>query len=98
MRETTHSPADAYPRGRTPRAVREAQMVAAAERLFSEHGYHGVSMDEIAAASGISKPMLLCRGLPPPRDAPGHIPCDGRIKARRRVFTFSWVWSGPQSD
>jgi AcrR family transcriptional regulator len=49
---------EAYPRGRTPRAVREAQMVAAAERLFSEHGYHGVSMDEIATASGISKPML----------------------------------------
>ncbi len=49
---------DTYPRGRTPRAVREAQMVAAAERLFSERGYHGVSMDEIAAASGISKPML----------------------------------------
>jgi AcrR family transcriptional regulator len=47
-----------YPRGRTPRAVREAQMVAAAERLFSERGYHGVSMDEIATASGISKPML----------------------------------------
>jgi AcrR family transcriptional regulator len=47
-----------YPRGRTPRAVREAQMVAAAEKLFSEHGYHGVSMDQIAAASGITKPML----------------------------------------
>jgi AcrR family transcriptional regulator len=47
-----------YPRGRTPRAVREAQMVAAAERLFAEHGYHGVSMDQIASASGITKPML----------------------------------------
>jgi AcrR family transcriptional regulator len=58
MRETTHTATEAYPRGRTPRAVREAQMVAAAERLFSERGYHGVSMDEIAAASGISKPML----------------------------------------
>jgi AcrR family transcriptional regulator len=33
-------------------------MVAAAERLFSERGYHGTSMDEIATASGISKPML----------------------------------------
>jgi AcrR family transcriptional regulator len=33
-------------------------MVAAAERLFAEHGYHGVSMDQIAAASGITKPML----------------------------------------
>jgi AcrR family transcriptional regulator len=58
MRKTTPTTAEAYPRGRTPRAVREAQMVAAAERLFSQHGYHGVSMDEIAAASGISKPML----------------------------------------
>ena len=59
MRDATHTADDAtYPRGRTPRAVREAQMVAAAERLFSERGYHGVSMDEIAAASGISKPML----------------------------------------
>jgi AcrR family transcriptional regulator len=47
-----------FPRGRTPRAVREAQMVAAAERLFSERGYHGVSMDQIASASGITKPML----------------------------------------
>jgi AcrR family transcriptional regulator len=56
MSETTHS--QRFPRGRTPRAVREAQMVAAAERLFSENGYHGVSMDEIATASGISKPML----------------------------------------
>src|SRR3954471_4749800 len=54
MSDASHS----YRRGRTPRAVREAQMVAAAERLFSERGYHGVSMDEIAAASGISKPML----------------------------------------
>jgi AcrR family transcriptional regulator len=33
-------------------------MVAAAERLFAEHGYHGVSMEQIAAASGITKPML----------------------------------------
>jgi AcrR family transcriptional regulator len=56
MSEAPHT--TSFPRGRTPRAVREAQMVAAAERLFSERGYHGVSMDEIAAASGISKPML----------------------------------------
>src|ERR671930_2216745 len=54
MSDASHS----YRRGRTPRAVRVAQMVAAAERLFSERGYHGVSMDEIAAASGITKPML----------------------------------------
>src|ERR671925_975496 len=56
MSETAHT--IEFPRGRTPRAVREAQMVAAAERLFAERGYHGVSMDQIAAASGITKPML----------------------------------------
>ncbi len=54
--DATHT--HAYRHGRTPRAVREAQMVAAAERLFAERGYHGVSMDAIAAATGISKPML----------------------------------------
>src|SRR5919108_46215 len=56
MSETAHT--IEFPRGRTPRAVREAQMVAAAERLFSERGYHGVSMDRIAPAPGITKPML----------------------------------------
>src|SRR4051794_12642851 len=56
MSETTHS--ETFPRGRTPRAVREAQMVAAAERLFSERGYHGGSMDEVAAAAGLTKPRL----------------------------------------
>jgi len=33
-------------------------MVAVAERLFSEHGYEGVSMDAIAAECGVTKPML----------------------------------------
>ena len=33
-------------------------MVAAASALFAEHGFGGVSMDDIAKASGITKPML----------------------------------------
>ena len=33
-------------------------MVEAASALFSEHGFGGVSMDDIAKASGITKPML----------------------------------------
>lgn len=45
-------------RQRTPRAEREEQMVEAASALFSEHGFGGVSMDDIAKASGITKPML----------------------------------------
>ena len=33
-------------------------MVAAATRIFGERGYHETSMDEIAVACGITKPML----------------------------------------
>ncbi|WP_433530707.1 TetR/AcrR family transcriptional regulator [Micromonospora sp. CA-263727] len=43
---------------RLPRAVREQQMLDAAVRVFSRHGYHGASMDEIAEKAGISKPMV----------------------------------------
>ena len=45
-------------RRRVPRAEREAQMVDAAVRIFGERGFHAPSMDEIAEASGITKPML----------------------------------------
>ena len=33
-------------------------MIEAASGLFAEHGFGGVSMDDIAKASGITKPML----------------------------------------
>lgn len=45
-------------RARTPRAERERQMVEAASALFAEHGFDDCSMDDIAQASGITKPML----------------------------------------
>jgi AcrR family transcriptional regulator len=45
-------------RARTPRAERKEQMIQAASGLFAEHGFGGVSMDDIAQASGITKPML----------------------------------------
>jgi AcrR family transcriptional regulator len=38
--------------------VREQQMLEAAVAVFSEYGYTGASMDEIAARAGISKPMV----------------------------------------
>jgi AcrR family transcriptional regulator len=43
---------------RLPRAVREQQMLDAAVRIFSRRGFHAASMDEIADAAGISKPMV----------------------------------------
>lgn len=43
---------------RLPRAVRERQILGAAIRVFSEHGYHNASMDEISSLAGVSKPMI----------------------------------------
>jgi AcrR family transcriptional regulator len=43
---------------RLPRAVREQQMLDAAVDAFARNGFHDTSMDAIAAAAKISKPML----------------------------------------
>jgi AcrR family transcriptional regulator len=43
---------------RLPRAERERQMLEAAVRVFGRHGYSAASMDGIAEAAGVSKPLL----------------------------------------
>jgi len=43
---------------RLTRAEREQLMLQAAGEAFATHGFHGSSMDEIAGAAGITKPML----------------------------------------
>ncbi|GAA4080533.1 MULTISPECIES: TetR/AcrR family transcriptional regulator [Actinomadura] len=45
-------------RRRMSRAERERQMLDVAEQVFTERGYRGTSMDEIAERCGVSKPML----------------------------------------
>jgi AcrR family transcriptional regulator len=45
-------------RSRLPRAERERQMLAAARALFAERGYGAVTMDHVAAAVGVTKPLL----------------------------------------
>jgi AcrR family transcriptional regulator len=45
-------------RRRLPRAQREAEMIDAALALFTEHGFDGTSMDDIAERAGITKPLL----------------------------------------
>jgi AcrR family transcriptional regulator len=49
---------DAPPRSRLPRAERERQALDAARALFAERGYAEVTMDEVAAAVGVTKPLL----------------------------------------
>ncbi|MBM7478128.1 TetR/AcrR family transcriptional regulator [Oerskovia jenensis] len=45
-------------RARMPRGERRAQLLTIAERLFSDHGYHHITMDDIADGAGVSKPVL----------------------------------------
>jgi AcrR family transcriptional regulator len=49
---------DAPTRSRLPRAERERQMLETAYALFAERGYAAVTMDEVAAAVGVTKPLL----------------------------------------
>lgn len=45
-------------RSRLPRVERERQMLSAAYALFAEHGFAAVTMDDVAACVGITKPLL----------------------------------------
>ncbi len=45
-------------RTRMPRDERRAQLLTIAEELFASHGYHHISMDDIADRAGVGKPVL----------------------------------------
>lgn len=46
------------PRQRLRAEQRRAQLLDVAGRLFAEHGFHGLSMEQLAEAAGVSKPVL----------------------------------------
>src|SRR6187551_2772486 len=46
------------PRSRLSRADRMEQTLTVARALFAEHGYTAVTMEEVAAAVGVTKPLL----------------------------------------
>ena len=52
------SQVDDFRHGRVPREVRERQILKLAEDLFTERGFGGTSMDELAARAGVSKPVI----------------------------------------
>src|SRR5437763_15586045 len=43
---------------RTPRADTREEILIAAAKLFSRHGYHGVRLNEVARAAGLSSPAV----------------------------------------
>ncbi|WP_251153146.1 TetR/AcrR family transcriptional regulator [Cellulosimicrobium sp. Marseille-Q4280] len=45
-------------RTRMPRTQRHAQLLSIGEDLFATHGYHHISMDDIADRAGVGKPVL----------------------------------------
>ena len=49
---------DTVTQRRMSRAEREPEMLEAAVCLFGERGYHATSMEGIAAAAGVTKPMF----------------------------------------
>ncbi|PND49718.1 MULTISPECIES: TetR/AcrR family transcriptional regulator [Rhodococcus] len=57
-RSTARTSTEAAPAPRRRPKNRKAQIAAVAAEAFSERGYHGVGIDEIAAAVGISGPAL----------------------------------------
>ncbi|GAA4236868.1 TetR family transcriptional regulator [Actinomadura meridiana] len=50
-----HPEDDAAPPRRSRRDETRAALLTAAERLWAEHGIHGASLDDIAAAAGLTK-------------------------------------------
>jgi AcrR family transcriptional regulator len=47
-----------YNHGRVPRAVRERQLLDVAEQLFIQRGYDGTSIEDLARAAGVSRPIV----------------------------------------
>lgn len=46
------------PRKRFPREVRREQLIDVAEEMFIQHGYSGVTMEDLRRAAGVSRPVL----------------------------------------
>jgi AcrR family transcriptional regulator len=44
--------------GRVPRPVREQQLLEVAKELFASRGYQGTSIEDIASAAGVSRPIV----------------------------------------
>ena len=90
---------------RLPVAERRELVLEAAGRLFGEHGYEGTRLDQIAAAAGVTKPIVY-RHFDSKRalyltlldrhrdDLPGFaasMPAEGTTEERLRAVLDGWL-------
>jgi AcrR family transcriptional regulator len=80
-------------------------IVEAAGRLFAEHGYDGTRLDDVAAAAGVTKPILyrhfedktalylalLARHREDLGSFAGAIPASGALEQRLRAVLEVWL-------
>jgi AcrR family transcriptional regulator len=92
-------------RKRLPTSARRALIVEAAGRLFGDRGYDGVTLDEVAAAAGVTKPILyrhfedkralylalLERHREDLGSFAGAIPPEGPLTTRLRAVLEVWL-------
>ena len=95
----------ASPRRRLAPEQRRALIVEAAGRRFGERGYDGTRLDDVAAAAGVTKPVLyrhfadktalylalLERHRADLGSFAGAIPPDGPLEARLRAVLEVWL-------
>jgi AcrR family transcriptional regulator len=93
------------PRKRLPLAERRALIVGAAGRLFGERGYDDTRIDDIAAAAGVTKPIvyrhfdgkralylsLLERHREDLSSFVGAVPAEGDLELRLRTVLEVWI-------
>jgi AcrR family transcriptional regulator len=93
------------PRKRLPVAQRRALIVEAAGQLFGERGYDDARVDDIAAAAGVTKPIvyrhfdgkralylsLLERHRDDLDSFAGAIPAEGDLEQRLRAVLEVWI-------
>jgi AcrR family transcriptional regulator len=92
-------------RRRLPVAERRELIVEAAGRLFGERGYDGARLDDIAAAAGVTKPILyrhfdskrdlylvlLARHRDDLQSFTGAVPPEGSHRERLRAVLEIWL-------
>jgi AcrR family transcriptional regulator len=92
-------------RQRLPVAERREVLLEAAGRLFGERGYEGTPLDEIAAAAGVTKPIvyrhfdskrdlylaLLDRHRDDLAEFVASMPAEGTPEERLRAVLDTWV-------